>query len=157
MRADSRTVRIYAGTELIKTHLRVAAGKRSTDSNDYPKAMAPYALRSVDALIARAKARGTHVGQYAEKLLDGPLPWTTMRQGYELVRLCERYGDARVDTVCKRALDFDVIDVPRVGRMLKQAISVEEQASESGKLRALPTAPRFARSAERFATRKEVE
>ncbi len=157
VRADSRTVRIYAGTELIKTHLRVAAGKRSTDSNDYPKAMAPYALRSVDALIARAKARGTHVGQYAEKLLDGPLPWTTMRQGYELVRLCERYGDARVDTVCKRALDFDVIDVPRVGRMLKQAISVEEQASESGKLRALPTAPRFARSAERFATRKEVE
>lgn len=156
VRADSRTVRIYAATELIKTHPRVAEGKRSTDPNDYAKAVAPYAMRSVDALLARAKERGVHIGQYAERLLGGPLPWTTMRQGYELVRLCERYGDARVDAVCKRALDFDVIDVPRIGRMLKQAILVEERASESGTL-ALPTAPRFARSADRFATRKEAE
>ena len=28
-------------------------------------------------------------------LLDGPLPWSRMRQGYQLVRLCERYGASR--------------------------------------------------------------
>jgi hypothetical protein len=80
-----------------------------------------------------------------------------MRQGYALVRLCDRHGDARVDALCKRALDFDVIDVPRIDRMLKLAIAGEERASEDGKLRTLPNAgpPRFARSSERFATRKD--
>lgn len=158
VRADSRTVRIYLGTELIKTHVRVRPGKRSTDPNDYPKGTAEYAMRSIDALIARAKERGPSVGLYAEKLLGGQLPWTSMRHGYALVRLCDRYGDARVDAVCKRSLDFDVIDVPRIGRMLKSAITGEERASEDGKLRTLPSAsPRFARAPERFVTRKDGE
>ena len=157
VRADTRTVRIYANTELIKAHPRVAPGKRSTDPRDYPTSVAPYAMRSVDALVSRAKERGPSVGMYAEKLLGGPLPWTTMRQGYELLRLCDRYGEARVDAVCRRSLDYGVVDVPRMGRMLKSAIRAEERASESGSLRALPSAPRFARSADRFATRREAE
>jgi hypothetical protein len=79
-----------------------------------------------------------------------------MRQGYELIRLCDRHGDARVDALCKRALEFDVIDVPRIGRMIKLAISGEERATEDGKLRTLPNArPRFARSTAVFATRKD--
>ena len=159
VRADSRIVRIYLGTELIKTHPRVAAGKRSTDPNDYPTGVSGYAMRNVDALLTRARERGPHVGIYAEKLLGGPLPWTTMRHGYELVRLCDRYGDARVDAVCQRALEFDVVDVPRVSRMLKRAIAGEERATEDGKLRTLPSAgpPRFARATDRFTTRKEGE
>ncbi len=113
-------------------------------------------MRSVDGLLARAKERGEHVGLFAQRLLGGPLPWTTMRQGYELLRLCDRHGNARVDALCKRALDFDVIDVPRIGRMIKLAIAGEEVAAESGKLRTLPNAtPRFARSAKMFVTRKD--
>ena len=157
VRADRHTVRIYLRTEMIKAHPRVAVGKRSTDPNDYPQGKRDYAMRSVDGLIARAKERGEHVGLFAQRLLGGPLPWTTMRQGYALVRLCDRHGEARVDALCKRALEFDVIDVSRVDRMLKLAIAGEERASEEGKLRTLPNAkpPRFARSSERFATRKD--
>lgn len=156
VRADRRIVRIYSRHELIKTHPRMAPGKRSTDPNDYPQHVRGYAMRSVDALLARAKERGEHVGLFAQRLLGGPLPWTTMRQGYELVRLCDRHGDARVDALCKRALDFDVIDVPRIGRMLKLAIAGEERATEDGKLRSLPNKPpRFARSTSTFVTRKD--
>ena len=155
VRADRRTVRIYLRTELIKAHPRVAVGKRSTDPNDYPPAVRGYAMRSVDDLIARAQERGEHVGLFAQKLLGGPLPWTTMRQGYALVRLCDRHGEERVDALCKRALEFDVIDVPRISRMLKLAIAGEEHAAEDGKLRTLPSPPRFARSSEGFATRKD--
>ncbi len=138
---------------------RVAVGKRSTDPNDYPEGVGAYAMRRVDALLGRAKERGEHVALFAEMPRGGPLPWTTMRQGYELVRLCDRYGDPRVDALCKRALDFGVIDVPGIGRMLKLAIAGEECASEDGKLRTLPSAapPRFASSSERFVTRKEGE
>jgi transposase len=82
VRIDSKTVRIYAGHDLVKTHPRMAPGKRSTDHADYPVGTAPYARRSVDGIIAKGHAYGEHVGVYAERLLAGPLPWTRMRQAY---------------------------------------------------------------------------
>jgi hypothetical protein len=153
VRADSHLVRIYLGTELIKTHPRVGPGERSTDPNDYPPGKAAYAMRSVDALLARAATQGVHVGRFAERLHDRPLPWTVMRQGYRLMSLCERYGADRVDALCQRALGFDVIDVKRIAHMLKTAQQVEEAAEHRGQLRKLPTAPRFARASDSFAVR----
>ena len=49
------------------------------------------------------------MGTFAERLLDGPVPWIRLRQGYQLVRLCERYGQDRVNALCARALAFGVI------------------------------------------------
>jgi len=149
-RADQKSVRLYLQGELIKTHPRVAAGKRSTDASDYPVGKAPYATRSADSLIARARSSGEHVGLYAEQLLSGVLPWTRMRQAYALLRLCERYGASKVDALCKRSLAFDVVDVPRIERMLKQAQRAEDRAPE-GRVVPLPTS-RFARDRSAFAT-----
>lgn len=152
VRVDQKTVRIYAGNTLVKTHPRVAPGKRSTDTADYPVGTAPYARRSVDGIIAKGREQGEHVGIYAERLLAGPLPWTRMRQAYGLLRLCERYGADRVDALCARALGFDVIDVPRIERMLKAARAAEDTAP-TGKVVLLPTS-RFARDPASFATIK---
>jgi len=149
-RVDKKTVRLYLQGDLIKTHPRMPPGKRSTDTNDYPVGKAPYASRSVDSLITRARGLGEHVGIYAERLLAGPLPWMKMRQGYGLVRLCERYGVDKVDALCKRSLAFDVIDVPRLERMLKQA-QVAEDTAPAGRVVPLPTS-RFARDPKTFAT-----
>jgi len=149
-RADKKTVRLYFGTEMVKLHGRVAPGKRSTDTSDYPVGKAPYAQRSVDHIITRAREFGQHVGTYAERLLAGPLPWTRMRQAYGLLRLCERYGADRVDAHCARALAFDVLDVPRIERMLKQVRSAEESAP-AGRVVPLPPS-RFARDPSSFAT-----
>jgi hypothetical protein len=145
-------VRIYAGNDLIKTHPRVAPGKRSTDTSDYPVGTAPYARRSVDGIIVKGREHGEHVGVYVERLLAGPLPWTRMRQAYGLLRLCERYGAARVDALCARALAFDVLDVPRIERMLKAARAAEDTAP-TGTVVPLP-ASRFARDPASFATMK---
>jgi hypothetical protein len=149
-RLDKKTVRLYLSAELIVCHQRVAPGKRSTDLSHYPEGKAAYASRSVDSLIARAQKLGEHVGIYAERLLAGPLPWTKMRQAYGLLRLCERYGIDRVEARCARALEFDVIDVPRIERMLKQAQTAEESAP-AGRVVPLPTS-RFARDPAAFAT-----
>jgi hypothetical protein len=149
-RTDKKTVRLYLQGELIKSHSRVAPGKRSTDVSDYPVGKAPYASRSVDALIAPARSLGEHVGTYAERLLSGMLPWIEMRQGYGLVRLCERYGADKVDALCKRSLAFDVVDVPRIERMLKQAQKAEDTAPP-GRVVPLPKS-RFARDPSSFAT-----
>lgn len=150
VRVDQRVVKIFLGAQLIKLHARVPAGSRSTDVQDYPSEKQAYAMRSVDVLLAKAQKVGPHVGSYAERLLGGPLPWTRMRQAQALLSLVERFGAARVEAVCQTALTFDVIDVRRIGGMLKRA-AVAEQSSEEGKVIALPAA-RFARPAEHFAT-----
>jgi transposase len=151
-RADSRTVRIYAGTELIKVHPRKPPGGRSTDVNDYPADQAVYALRSVDAVLDKARQRGTHIGLFAERILGGPLPWARMRQAYSLLRLCDKYGDGRVEALCQSSLAFDVVDVSRLKRMLKSATRPPAPDSGSGTVTQL-TLPRFARDRSHFETR----
>jgi hypothetical protein len=154
VRFDSKAVRIYCGTELVKMHPRQQPGGRSTDPTDYPAGKSAYALRSVDALLDRARQRGHHIGRFAEKLLGGPLPWTQMRAAYALLSLCEKYGDGRVEAVCQSALSFDVVDVRRIGRMLKLAIA--RPATNGGKVVPLPLpAPRFARDEQHFRTRRD--
>lgn len=154
-RADKTTVRIYFGTELIKVHPRKPPGGRSTDASDYPTGKAIYAMRSVEALVQRARQRGVHVGVYAERLLGGPLPWTRMRQAYALLSLCDKFGEGRVEAVCQSALAFDVVEVRRIARMLKTAAMPQSSAAaeRGSKLVQLPL-PRFARPEEHFETRR---
>jgi transposase len=152
VRVDRMMVRFYLGAALIKAHVRVAPGKRSTDVGDLPSHKAAYALRNVDAVRQVARSKGEHVGAFAARLLEGPLPWMKMRQAYGLLRLCDRYGVERVDALCARALAFDVIDTRRVERMLKTAQSCEATPQTTGTLIALPG--RFARDAAAFATRR---
>lgn len=156
VRADKQLVKIYAGTELVKTHPRQVPGGRATDANDYPPGKAAYAMRSVDALLAQAKQRGHNVGVYAERVLNGPLPWTRMRQAYALIGLCDKYGNGRVEALCQSALAFDVVDVARLKKMLGSATLPQAVDEGGAKVVALPAAtPRFARPASEFATRKD--
>jgi len=151
VRADRSLVRIYAGTALVKTHARQPPGGRSTDPSDYPVGKSAYALRNVDALLKTAQGKGLHVGRYAERLLAGPLPWARMRQGYALLRLCEKYGDGRVEAVCQSALSFDVVDVVRITKMLKRAAAPATR-DDTNNVVQLPL-PRFARPQKHFETR----
>jgi len=152
VRADQKTVRIYVGSEPIKTHPRVGPGKRSTDSADLPEHAADYATRSIDGVKSKACQRGEHIGRYAARLLDGPMAWRRMREVHALLRLCDRHGEGRVEALCQSALAFDVVDVRRIERMLKEAIQPGTPEADRGRVVALPT-PRFARSTTHFETR----
>ena len=123
-RADSSTVRFYAPGkhEVMKTHARVAPGKRSTDLADFPPEKAEYAARDSEALINRARSHGRAIGEFAQKLFDSsPLPWTRMRQLGMVHGLIKRYGPRRVDETCALAVAADMVDVFRLERMLKLA------------------------------------
>ncbi len=123
-RADRNTVRFYnpISRALIKTHPRVAPGKRQTDPADFPPDKWIYAQRDAQALINRARSHGRAVGEFAAKMFaSSPLPWTRMRQLYMLLGLIKRYGGTRVDATCIDALAADMIDVFRLERMLKLA------------------------------------
>lgn len=118
-RADSQLVRIYWGTELVKTHPRQPPGGHSTDPNDYPREKTAYAMRDVDFLRREAVKHGDAIGRFAAALLDGPLPWTKMRRVYALLGLTKRYGDARVEESCALAIAAEMLDVHRLERMVK--------------------------------------
>jgi hypothetical protein len=128
---------------------------RSTDPKDFPPGKAPWALRDVDAVVRSAREQGPHVGAFVERLLGGPVPWIKLRQGYDLLRLCQRFGQDRVNALCSRALAFDVIDVRRVEGMPKDAGRTEDAAVASGRVIALPA--RFVRDAWVFATRAATD
>lgn len=151
VRVDSSTMRAYLGTELVKVHPRVGPCKRSTDPADYPTGQDKYTQRDVAELHAKARELGPSIAEYTHRLLDSAMPWTRMRQVYQLQRLCERYGADRVDVLCERALSFDVVEVPRIANMLQSTKRFEELAEATGTLRPLPTG-RFARSSSAFRT-----
>ena len=147
VRADRALVRISRRGVLVKVHPRQAPGARSTDPADLPSEKTVYAMRDLDRLRALADCQGPAVGTYASALLDTPLPWTKMRQVYRLLGLVRRYGPARVEDACARALDAEAIDVGLIARMLERAV---EPPTPLPGIRVL-TSARFARDSDHFA------
>jgi hypothetical protein len=148
-RADSRLVRVYHRGELVKTHPRARPGGRVTDPADLPEHQSTYAMRDIGYLQRLADECGPAVGAYAAAILDHPLPWTKMRQVYALLGLARKWGAARVDTACARALEAEAISVPLIGRMLERGTE-GQQLPHTPPLPGMPP-PRFARDASHFA------
>ena len=125
-RADTYTVRFYDKAGLIKTHPRKAPGGKSTDQSDFPKHEGAAAQRDTAFLIRQANKSGEHVGLFAEKVLEGPLPWTRMRQVYALLGFAKRYGAERLEAACGVCLAIEMHDVKRLGRMLELQVRPEQ-------------------------------
>ena len=149
VRADRRLVRVYCEGELVKTHPRKPPGGRSTDYEDYPKELAPYAMRDPERMIAEGRRQGKHVGRFMERLLAGTFPWAHLRQAQRLLRLASKYGGQRIDAACRRALHFDLIHVGRVQRIVEAGLDQQAPSNSPGQLVLLPAA-RFLRPARSF-------
>ncbi len=148
VRGDSKLVRIYVAGELVKTHERMEAGKRSTDYADYPPERAPYAMRDPAAVVDEAKRRGDGIGRFAEQLLAGPFPWAKLRQAQKLLRLGQRYGFERLDSACRCALAFVLFIVKRVEQIVVAGLDRADAPHTQGELIPLPA--RFLRPTDHF-------
>ena len=144
VRLDSKLVRLYHRGKLVKVHERQPRGGRATD---YPAELTAYTMKAPERIKRGAALQGPAVAEYAERLFEGPLPWSKIRQGHQLLRLGERYTPQHLDAACQRALAVDLVDVRRLERILVQALEEE----------ALPQLPlsmpggRFARACSVFA------
>jgi len=155
-RADRALVKVFHRGQLIKTHPRKPPGGRSTDPNDYPAEKAIYAMRDSAALARLAAQSGRGIGLYAERILEGDLPWTRMRHVYRLLGLVRRYGADRVETACNKALELDVIDVTRVARMLDRALERPSPLPPEASKAAASTS-RFERNRAEFRIARQAE
>jgi transposase len=144
-RADRHIVRFYERGVLVKTHPRVEPGQRQTDVSDFPPEQAACALRDRAFFERRAAEHGDSVGVFAKRLLDGPLPWTRVRQVFALLALVRRYGAQRVDQACAVALGAEMLSVHRLRRLL-EVVPVPTPTSPA---RVIPIA-RYLRPAEQY-------
>lgn len=159
VRSDRATVKLYRGARLVKVHPRKKQGESHIDPADLPPGKAELATRDGEALRRLATDAGPGVGEYARRLLLGPLPWTRMRQVYRLLGLVRRFGGTLVNEACARAMELDVVDVARIDRMLQRGLV------QRGSL--LPVAPakppsnviplRFARDPKEYRARRPKE
>lgn len=89
VRQGAKLVHICQRGQLINIHPRQGRGGRSTDPNDYPAELSAYTTRGPDQVQRRAAEQGPAVAAFAERLFEGPLPWSKLRQGRKLLRLGE--------------------------------------------------------------------
>ncbi len=122
VRVDQSMVRVYDRGVLVKTHPRQPKGGRHSDPADFPEHKMIYATRDVAALLRKAAEAGPAVSTYAQRLAEMPAQWRQMRAMYRLLGLVHRYGAAPVEKACEAALQLDVVDVTRIGRMVKLAL-----------------------------------
>lgn len=146
VRGDSRLVRIYHNEQLIKTHPKMAKGKRSTDYVDYPPEKSAYAMRDCAYYIRKGGENGEAQGRFMEALFAGEFPWSRIREAQKLIRLRERYGASRVEAACNRAISFGLFNIHRVEGMIQKAETSRTSASSAP----VPLSARFERSASYF-------
>jgi hypothetical protein len=158
VRGDSRLVRIYLAGQLIKTHPTQPRGGRNTDYSDYPKEKTPYAMRNANYMIHLARRRGKSIGVFMTRLLDGDFPWAKLRQAQKLVRLTDKYGARALDSACRRALGFELINVHRVEQIVLRGLDRDDDEAAALRGKLVQGSLRFLRQPDSFthsATREE--
>jgi transposase len=105
VRLTVRLVQCYLQYQLIKTHLRVPKSQRSTDPDDYPPEKAAFFQHTPDWCKQQARLLGVAVSEAVEAVLEVNA-MHHLRQAQGIVRLADKYGPARLNAACLRALAY---------------------------------------------------
>jgi transposase len=107
LRATETTVRLYQENTLVAMHPRLfGAGPRSTLDEHLPPNAVAYCMKDPQWCLEQAR----RIGSYCEKVVDKLLTHSVvdhLRAAQGIVGLQKKYGDARLDAACRRALAFE--------------------------------------------------
>ena len=107
LKATETTVKLFHNLELVAIHPRMyRAGMRSTVDEHLPPEALAYKMQDPQWCLKQADRVGPHCRQlieilFADRVLDN------LRAAQGIVHLEKRYGISRLETACKRALDYD--------------------------------------------------
>jgi hypothetical protein len=106
----------------------------------------------------KAVENGEKQGEFMASMLSGDVPWAFIRQAQKLLRLNDKYGSARVEVACQRALAFGLMNVSRVEGIIKQVLDkLQTQTKSAGTVTQLSLAVHFSRPADYFSHHKESD
>jgi transposase len=123
-RATATTVEILYRRERIASHARsYVRYKHTTDPQHRPPNHQAWAETDPGGLIAWATRVGPSTLSLLNRILQSnPYRDQTWRSGRALKRVGEKYGDARTEIACERALRFGARSYKSVERMLKNEL-----------------------------------
>jgi transposase len=124
VRLTPHLVQAYFGYELIKTHVRVEKGRRSTDWDDFPPHKAEFFRRTPEWYRGQAALSGEEVRKAVEALLEDHLLYH-LRQIRGILRLGEKYGKDRLNAACARANAFGDPSYHTIKNILERGLDLE--------------------------------
>ena len=150
-----RTVQVYDGVELIVTHERAAwKGQRIRRDDFAPPEKSLYVTRTRQQCLYLAGQVGPKCRELVEGLLS-ERPLDKLRSVQGALRLGEKYGNARLERACARAIHYGDPSYGRVKKILEAGLDRQEIVSRVTQM-SLPVYE-HARSAEEFFEITELE
>ena len=144
-----RVVEIYAGQELIRTHLRAHhKGQWRTEMADYPPYKAEYLTRTPAYCRQAAAQIGPATAQVVEELLSDKV-LERLRSVQAILRLESSVGSQRLEAACKRALYYGGGRYRHIKEILNAALD-KEPLPETAPNLSLQKEFTFARKAQEF-------
>lgn len=122
LRASETTVRLYQDHTLITIHPRLfRPGARHTLDEHLPPNALAYAMQDSQWCLEQAKKIGAHCEQVIQKLLsDSVMDYLRAVQG--IISLHKKYGQARLDAACRRALVFQSVRYKTIKSILQKGL-----------------------------------
>lgn len=119
---SEQMVELYAGLELVTTHVRAARpGQWQTRLEDYPPAKAAYLIQTP----AYCRREATRIGQATRQVADHLLaerPLERLRAVQAILRLEQSVGPVRLEAACARALFYSDVRYRRIKDILNAAL-----------------------------------
>lgn len=101
-RSTALTVQIFHNGDLVKTHARTE--RKRTDMGDYPDEKIAFHMRTPAWCRQRAAEVGPGAAQVVESLFEINALYR-LRSAQGVLRLAEKYGAARLEAACRKAID----------------------------------------------------
>lgn len=122
LRASETTVRIYHEHALIALHPRLfQPGLKSTLEEHLPPNARWYCMKDSQWCLEQAKKAGEHCEQVIQKLLTNSVT-DYLRAAQGIVSLQKKYGNARLDAACRRALIFQSAHYKTIKSILQKGL-----------------------------------
>jgi transposase len=124
VRLTSRIVEIFHDHNRVASHRRTSQRAGHVTVNEHmPKTHQQYANTTPASLLKQAAGIGSNTLILVERLMrDRPHPQQGYRAAQGVLSLSRRYGPARLDAACERALTINALSYSSVSTILKSGL-----------------------------------
>lgn len=124
VRATAMVVEIFGGSGRVTSHARsYERGRHTTQSDHMPKSHQKHAEWAPSRIVHWAQTLGPQTAALAGAILaERPHPEQGYRSCLGILRLAKRYGDARVEAACARAMAAGARSYRHVESILKHGL-----------------------------------
>lgn len=131
-RCTSTTIEIFYRGKRIASHVRsYYKGKHTTIPEHMPRSHREHAEWTPSRVIAWAKSMGPRTGALVEKVLEARAhPEQGFRSAMGIIRLEKKYGKARLENACARALEVGASTYRFVDEFLKNKMDFADRKND---------------------------